>query len=117
MDVGLVICLNIGSDPPDVVKIKPCARLECWIDPLSIQTLQNAMETIGRTLKAQYQLFQPSAHFKYSFDPTVEEIKTLCTSLRRKAKNDRVLFHYNGHGVLLPTINGEIWVFNQVSRP
>ncbi|KAL3211193.1 hypothetical protein MRX96_000873 [Rhipicephalus microplus] len=26
---------------------------------------------------------------------------------------DRVLFHYNGHGVPKPTINGEIWVFNR----
>jgi hypothetical protein len=23
-----------------------------------------------------------------------------------------VLFHYNGHGVPRPTVNGEIWVFN-----
>jgi len=25
-----------------------------------------------------------------------------------------VLFHYNGHGVPRPTINGEIWLFNKV---
>ena len=30
-------------------------------------------------------------------------------------QNDRVLFHYNGHGVPKPTLNGEIWVFNKVS--
>ncbi|KAJ8431540.1 hypothetical protein Cgig2_009618 [Carnegiea gigantea] len=29
--VALVLCLNIGVDPPDVIKISPCARLECWI--------------------------------------------------------------------------------------
>lgn len=28
-------------------------------------------------------------------------------------KDDRVLFHYNGHGVPRPTVNGEIWVFNK----
>lgn len=33
-------------------------------------------------------------------------------TLRRAAKNDRVLFHYNGHGVPRPTPNGEFWVFN-----
>lgn len=27
-------------------------------------------------------------------------------------QNERVLFHYNGHGVPRPTANGEIWVFN-----
>lgn len=26
-----------GVDPPDVIKISPCARLECWVDPLSMQ--------------------------------------------------------------------------------
>ena len=29
--VALVLCLNVGVDPPDVVKINPCARMECWI--------------------------------------------------------------------------------------
>ncbi len=29
--VALVLCLNIGVDPPDVVKTNPCARKECWI--------------------------------------------------------------------------------------
>ena len=28
--VALVACLNIGVDPPDIVKPQPCARLECW---------------------------------------------------------------------------------------
>jgi hypothetical protein len=29
-----------------------------------------------------------------------------------RPQNERVLFHYNGHGVPRPTVNGEIWVFN-----
>ncbi len=29
--VALVLCLNIGVDPPDTVKTNPCARMECWI--------------------------------------------------------------------------------------
>ena len=29
--VALVLCLNIGVDPPDIVKTSPCARKECWI--------------------------------------------------------------------------------------
>lgn len=32
--VALVLCLNIGVDPPDVVKTNPCARKECWIGEL-----------------------------------------------------------------------------------
>jgi regulatory associated protein of mTOR len=33
--------------------------------------------------------------------------------MRRNAKDERILFHYNGHGVPRPTSNGEIWVFNR----
>ncbi|XP_029782980.1 uncharacterized protein LOC115281699 [Suricata suricatta] len=61
-------------------------------------------EVTGRRVRARY---------KQSLDPTVDEVKKLCTSLRRNAKEERVLFHYNGHGVPRPTVNGEIWVFNK----
>ena len=36
VSVALVLCLNIGTDPPDIVKTAPCARVECWIDPFSM---------------------------------------------------------------------------------
>uniref|UniRef100_A0A4W3JYD1 Regulatory-associated protein of mTOR n=1 Tax=Callorhinchus milii TaxID=7868 RepID=A0A4W3JYD1_CALMI len=114
VSVALVLCLNVGVDPPDVVKTTPCARLECWIDPLSMSP-QKALESIGANLQKQYENWQPRARYKQSLDPTVDEVKKLCTSLRRNAKEERVLFHYNGHGVPRPTINGEIWVFNKVA--
>eukprot|EP00271_Cylindrocystis_brebissonii_P008119 TRINITY_DN22146_c0_g1_i1.p1 TRINITY_DN22146_c0_g1~~TRINITY_DN22146_c0_g1_i1.p1 ORF type:complete len:1612 (-),score=347.58 TRINITY_DN22146_c0_g1_i1:1787-6622(-) len=110
--VAIVLCLNIGVDPPDVIKISPCARMECWIDPLSMQA-QKALDTIGKSLQAQYERWQPRARYKLQLDPTVEEVKKLCTSCRRSAKGERVLFHYNGHGVPKPTLNGEIWLFNK----
>ncbi|CDQ69696.1 unnamed protein product [Oncorhynchus mykiss] len=75
---------------------------------------QKALETIGANLQKQYENWQPRARYKQSLDPTVDEVKKLCTSLRRNAKEERVLFHYNGHGVPRPTVNGEIWVFNKV---
>ncbi|XP_075846010.1 regulatory-associated protein of mTOR isoform X2 [Microtus pennsylvanicus] len=114
VSVALVLCLNVGVDPPDVVKTTPCARLECWIDPLSMGP-QKALETIGANLQKQYENWQPRARYKQSLDPTVDEVKKLCTSLRRNAKEERVLFHYNGHGVPRPTVNGEVWVFNKVA--
>lgn len=95
------------------------------LDPLSLSP-QKALEGIGKALQAQYERWQPrvcehfrfnnifEARYKLSLDPTVDEIKKLCVSLRRNAKDERVLFHYNGHGVPKPTNNGEIWVFNKV---
>ncbi|KAG8093493.1 hypothetical protein GUJ93_ZPchr0012g21870 [Zizania palustris] len=110
--VALVLCLNISVDPPDVIKISPCARKECWIDPFSMAP-PKALETIGKTLHSQYERWQPKAHYKPQLDPTVEEVKKLCNTCRKFARTERVLFHYNGHGVPKPTANGEIWVFNK----
>ncbi|CAI7792947.1 unnamed protein product [Closterium sp. NIES-53] len=74
---------------------------------------QKALDTIGKNLQAQYERWQPKARYKVQLDPTVEEVKKLCLTCRRNAKAERVLFHYNGHGVPKPTGNGEIWVFNK----
>ena len=112
MSVALILCLNIGVDPPDVLKISPCARMQCWINPLSMQP-QKALDAIGKALQAQYERWQPRAKYKLQLDPTVEDVKKLCVSCRRNAKNERVLLHYNGHGVPRPTVNGEVWVFNK----
>lgn len=124
--VLLTMCLNIGVDPPDVVKTSPCARLECWIDPLALPP-QKAIDQIGKTLQMQYERWQhrvgtqhvlglrKKARYKLCLDPDVDVVKKLCVSLRRNAKDERILFHYNGHGVPRPTNNGEIWVFNKVS--
>ncbi|XP_060522953.1 regulatory-associated protein of mTOR [Cylas formicarius] len=112
VSVALVLCLNLEVDPPDVVKTQPCARVECWIDPMSMSA-PKALEKIGQALQAQYERWQPRARYKQSLDPTADEVKKLCLSLRKNAKEERVLFHYNGHGVPKPTVNGEIWVFNR----
>ncbi|XP_039798111.1 regulatory-associated protein of TOR 1-like isoform X1 [Panicum virgatum] len=110
--VALVLCLNISVDPPDVIKISPCARMECWIDPFSMAP-PKALANIGKTLHSQYERWQPKARYKLQLDPTVEEVKKLCNTCRKYARSERVLFHYNGHGVPKPTTNGEIWVFNK----
>jgi hypothetical protein len=31
VSAALVMCLNIGVDPPDIVKTSQCSKLECWI--------------------------------------------------------------------------------------
>uniref|UniRef100_A0A0E0AKZ0 DRBM domain-containing protein n=1 Tax=Oryza glumipatula TaxID=40148 RepID=A0A0E0AKZ0_9ORYZ len=113
--VALVLCLNISVDPPDVIKISPYARKECWIDPFSMAP-PKALETIGKTLHSQYERWQPKARYKLQLDPTLEEVKKLCNTCRKFAtRTERVLFNYNGHGVPKPTANGEIWVFNKVN--
>lgn len=112
---GLMLCLNIGVDPPDVIKTNPTATLECWIDPTSPSTSANTkvMELIGKALQNQYETLSIRTRYKQFLDPSVEETKRCCVTLRRNARDERVLFHYNGHGVPLPTSSGEVWYFNR----
>lgn len=110
---ALVLCLHLGVDPPDVVKTQPCARVESSIDYLDYQDSKKAIEAIGKSLQGRYELLSPRTKYKLSLDPCVEDLKRFCNSLRKSCKNERVLFHYNGHGVPKPTTSGEIWIFNR----
>lgn len=109
---ALVMCLNIGVDPPDVSKTNPCSKLICWMDPSSLE-VSKALPAIGRNLQAQFETLSTKTRYKQYLDPIVEETRRFCTTLRRAAKDERVLFYYNGYGVPKPTPGGEIWVFNK----
>ena len=114
VSAALVLCLNIGVDPPDIVKTNPTATMECWTDTTHTTTSNSKlMEIIGKKLQDQYENMSIKTRYKQYLDPSIEETKKFCTSLRRNAKEERVLFHYNGHGVPLPTPSGEFWVFNK----
>ncbi|KAG6236143.1 hypothetical protein E4U25_004068 [Claviceps purpurea] len=112
VSAALAVCLNIGVEPPDQLKTTPGARLEAWTDP-TVPPIQKALENIGKALQTQYETLAIRARYKQYLDPSVEETKKFCVSLRRNAKEERVLLHYNGHGVPKPTPSGEIWVFNK----
>ena len=113
----LAVCLNIGVDPPDVIKTDPCARMECWIDPLADvpqgQGTSGVTSAIGKNLQAQFETLSMRTRYKLVMDPSNDDMKKFCTTLRRTSKDERILFHYNGHGVPRPTPAGEIWVFNR----
>lgn len=113
VSAAIVLCLNIGVDPPDVVKTHPCAKTEAWIDPVTFNDTKKAIEAIGKNLQSQYETLSLKTRYKQSLDPCVEDVKRFCNSLRRNARDERILFHYNGHGVPQPTQSGEIWVFNR----
>ncbi|KAI1335335.1 raptor N-terminal caspase like domain-containing protein [Xylariaceae sp. FL0016] len=112
VSAALAVCLNIGVEPPDQLKTNPGAKLEAWQDPF-VPPATKALETIGKALQSQYENISLRTRYKQYLDPSVEETKKFCMSLRRNAKDERVLLHYNGHGVPKPTASGEIWVFNK----
>ena len=111
---ALVVCLNLGVDPPDVVKPNPSATRECWINPADLNMANpKILEAIGKKLQEQFESLSIKTRYKQYLDPSVDETRKFCTALRRNAKEERVLFYYNGHGVPRPTPSGEIWVFNR----
>ncbi|KAL6946811.1 hypothetical protein ACO0QE_001660 [Hanseniaspora vineae] len=113
VSAALILCLHLGVDPPDIVKTQPCARLEAWVDPMNFQDSKKAIEAVGKALQSKYELLSAKTKYKQSLDPCVEDLKRFCNNLRRASKQERILFHYNGHGVPKPTPSGEIWVFNR----
>lgn len=112
VSAAIAVCLNIGVEPPDQLRTNPGAKLEAWQDP-TIPPVSKALENIGKALQSQYETLAIRTRCKQYLDPSIEETKKFCISLRRNAKDERVLFHYNGHGVPKPTASGEIWVFNK----
>ena len=52
--VAIVLCLNVGTDPPDIVKPTPCARMECWKNTMGVYRTK-AAEEIGNALQMQYE--------------------------------------------------------------
>ena len=59
--------------------------------------------------------WQPRARYRLCADPTLEELRKVCLGLRRthSGREERLLLHFNGHGVPRPSTNGELWVFNR----
>ncbi|KAJ8501646.1 hypothetical protein ONZ45_g12060 [Pleurotus djamor] len=111
-NAALVICLNIDVDPPDVVKTNPCAIMETWIDPHTMPS-HKALEAIGSNLQHQFEGLSNKMVYKPILDPCFEDLSRFCRALRKSAKEDAVLFYYNGHGVPKPTASGELWCFNK----
>lgn len=128
LHAGVILCLNIGTEPPDRKRttfsthegnaLIGYGREQGWIDPLQTGILPaKALNDIGNAVLSQYQRLQSKARYKLSLDPTIDDVKKVATSLRKAALKsetgpDRVLLHYNGHGVPRPTLAGEAWVFN-----
>jgi regulatory associated protein of mTOR len=79
----------------------------------SNSSTEKIRENIARNLLVQYENWQPRVRYKTLLDPTSDDFRKLCISLRKSARSERVLIHYNGHGVPRPTRNGELWVFNK----
>ncbi|KAK3372029.1 raptor N-terminal caspase like domain-containing protein [Podospora didyma] len=113
VSAAIAVCLNIGVEPPDQLKTDPAPKLEAWQDTTLLSSTNKVLENIGKSLQAQYETLAIRTRYKQYLDPSIEETKKFSVSLRRNAKDERILFHYNGHGVPKPTASGEFWVFNK----
>lgn len=53
-------------------------------------TPRRALESIAGELQRQYERWQSKARYKSSLDPTQDDIKKLCVTLRRNARVSEV---------------------------
>lgn len=110
----LVVCLNVGVDPLAFRKPRNCYWMEYWFEP-KVEA-QRSLKEVVRRLQAQYERWKPRARYRVAPDLAINDARRPCRSVRKNSKHERMLFHYNGHGVPKPTPNGEIGVFNNTSR-
>ncbi|KAK7200394.1 Raptor N-terminal CASPase like domain containing protein [Novymonas esmeraldas] len=119
----LLVYLHIGSDPPDFPRVEPCAKTECWVDPMVAHVAQNAhrgsragggSESIAEMLERQYRsVLRDDVHVMRVVEAGLEVSKSVLAKSRRMARDGRVLIHYNGHGMPRATGLGEVWVFDK----
>ena len=64
-----MLCLNIGVDPPDVVKTNPCARKECWIGIVCICITRGALVFLTRS-----SLYEPTKRPRISWKQSAEAV-------------------------------------------
>jgi regulator-associated protein of mTOR len=77
------------------------------MDPFH-RSAAKANKAIPKNLQQQFEFLQPRNKYKILFDQ-----EKMCIGLRKLSFNERVLFHYNGHGVTYPTVNGKSQVSNK----
>lgn len=118
-----MLALNLTVAPPDAPP-SPRPKMECWTEPAK-RRQDKGIDTVAANLQAQYLKWDPRAmsrgasrgrpgiRVKQCLDPTQEDVKRMCISLRQYAHTKRLIFHYNGHGAPRPTDNGELWLFNR----
>ena len=82
------------------------------MDPHTLPA-SKALDVIGLNLAHQFEGLSAKITFKPLLDPAYDDLRKYCHSLRKSAKEDAILFYYNGHGVPKPTPSGEMWCFNK----
>lgn len=87
VSVALVLCLNVGVDPPDIVKTQPCARLECWIGRFIIFSLILTPVVISYSRYTSRSSFnEPSKSLRNSWRQFAETIRKVATTSQIQAK-------------------------------
>ncbi|KAG5502790.1 hypothetical protein JKF63_04558 [Porcisia hertigi] len=126
----LLVYLHIGSDPPGFPRVEPCAKMECWLDPMVAHVAQNAYrssrgngsssnggggsDNIAETLERQYRsVLRDDMGFMRVVEASLEVSKAALQKSRRMARDGCILVHYNGHGMPRATDLGEFWVFDK----
>ncbi|KPI87316.1 hypothetical protein ABL78_3599 [Leptomonas seymouri] len=123
----LLMYLHIGSDPPDFPRVEPCAKTECWVDPMVAHVAQSAhrggrgcggsgggSDSIAELLERQYRnVLREDVNVMRVVEASLEVSRGALVKSRRMARDGRVLIHYNGHGMPRATELGEVWMFDK----
>ena len=105
-EAAAAITTQHGAPSSEAAKPRTLQRIYCWRKVRSLAEIPSkAVERVGLALQAQYekQKARSPLALKLCLNPTVEDLKDALKQSRRAAgPEDKVLFHYNGHGMPRP---------------
>ena len=82
--IVICLCLNLGVDPPDIVRTNPCSVLEAWMNPNDLPS-SRALEVIADRLEQQYSAWKGKSrklNIKKILDANPESVRQTCSHLR-----------------------------------
>ncbi|KAJ2497917.1 Target of rapamycin complex 1 subunit kog1, partial [Coemansia sp. RSA 1972] len=106
----LAVCLDLTSAKYSPGQTTHCAIMEAWTDPTTSNVSQ-MYSTISDNLVSQFEQLPGKIIYKPLIDCDVLRLQRNSLHFRNVAKDQRILFYYNGHGMPHPTDDGCFWAF------
>ncbi|KAJ2540607.1 Target of rapamycin complex 1 subunit kog1, partial [Coemansia sp. RSA 1853] len=112
----LAVCLDLTSAKYSTAQNTYHAIMEAWTDPTTISTVGQMHSVISDNLVSQFEQLPGKIIYKPLIDCDVLRLQRNSLHFRNVAKDQRILFHYNGHGMPPPTNDGCFWAFKPQTR-
>ncbi|PIA17170.1 WD40 repeat-like protein [Coemansia reversa NRRL 1564] len=96
-------------------KVQPV--LETWVNPHTLPNQPRKSDVVAQNLVDQFGQIASQVIYKPLVDRSFARLKEYCIHYRNTVDDERIMFYYNGHGMPLPTSEGDFWVRQRQYNP